>query len=1136
MKYEDYIKTSSTRKPAASNTAAPSSNQYAKYIKKPSENAELDSVEGLLEYARTSGFKKQADKIVEPKKLPFLSRLERGLGALNPAEAILTADEKGSPIQGAKKYVTGLGTGLYEALTGNDMGGERRYFKDIAEKMGVEGGIAKFGLGFMGDVLLDPSTYFGGAILRGATTGTRTTVDVGLKTIGKVAPEAEVGLRMAGEGVKDAVGRAFVTGYKATEGAREDVLTFLSRRNKAEGNLAQDAMQRYGTKAMTPSQAEELAASSIAKRRAEYELGTAVAQKSMDDLKKLFPDVAVSSAQVAQKTLNGLEKATQLKIQEIRKKVDEAVAPIFEARQSQIKAAGQVDDIYLKDTPNLRGYEKVDRLNKTLTALRETASQLRKEKFSAPGSVTMQGVDGVTPILKEEAVEAHNKLIGYEEERLWALIDDLSSKIVKLQSKPAGPVGGAKVAPLKTKELSHAELAIYAEREIKKITNDLATKDALLNSIVESRSIGKKLAQSAVETGDFSKIEEIVKDIDPKLLTTLRAVSDDPVVRKAMARQLERAARFAKNSDIDDPYTFYFPFIKKESLEKFVTQMESSGIRVGSENYRKEFKNLLTDSEIEKDLTKVFFSSEKMQVVDTMSRKFLGTFVSKYGKSLDTFKNSDEALKAGFKVVREKGMFGKEIGYINTYDSMLLSNLITPEFQTLNMLAKASGFDAVTSLFKRSVTGIFLPFHVRNFVSGIVQNFEIVGVQAMNPKMIASGQKFAYNIATGNIQKKGVMKIAGQDVPMHQVYKSFENRFGNDTFYQNDFLQAVGSSKELLTHEKTFSKARLKVAINPKTMLSQEGTIFKLAQTVGQFVEHQQKATAYLIGISQGKTIPESLTLAERAGFDYRSLTAFESQVMRRIFPFYSFTRKNIELQMKTFNEHPERIAQILSFFRNTGDRPSQEESESLPAYIQEHLGIKLSDTPDGLKQYISNFGTPIDAFASLINDNPVLTAISMTNPVFIKTPIELGFQKDSFRRKDLKDVYDAREYSSAPKLVKDLLDIKEVTKPVFAKDARGKLKKIGERKQYVADPTKLLIARSLFTSRGVSYLDEVFGGDLQGFAKFVKLTSGMKPVQLDVEMGKSIKERDQKRALEDLLIKMGTAARFQNVYIPKDK
>ncbi|MEX2052818.1 MAG: hypothetical protein WD898_01165, partial [Candidatus Paceibacterota bacterium] len=364
----------------------------------------------------------------------------------------------------------------------------------------------------------------------------------------------------------------------------------------------------------------------------------------------------------------------------------------------------------------------------------------------------------------------------------------------------------------------------------------------------------------------------------------------------------------------ENPYEVYFPFIKKDKLAKFLE--ESKGIKVGSEGYRKQFKNLLTNENMELDPAKAFFTRESQIVTDKMTRDFLDGFVGKYGKKLDDFKNSDEALQNGYHLIKEKGIFGKELGYVNEWDSKLIRDSISPEFQSINMLAKATGFDAITSLFKRSVTGLFAPFHIRNFVSGQIQNFEVLGIGALNPKNIAVGQKIAYLMGKGEKIPAGTIELGGKTMKFSQVMKPFVNRFSGDTFYNADFAFALDKGAELKQVAGVFSKGRIKETA--KTLgLGQEAIPFKVGRAIGQFIEHQQKATAYVTALSQGKNIDDALRIAESAGFDYRALTKFESQIMRRIIPFYSFTRKNIELQIKTLGENPQRINKVLRFFGN---------------------------------------------------------------------------------------------------------------------------------------------------------------------------------------------------------------------------
>ena len=869
---------------------------------KTTSKTDLSTLEGLTQVAREAGLEKEIASIIDTRpKLSFLQRLGKGLGAFNPAEALLTGQEKGAGaavVEYPKRIIQGLGS----AVTGRDYGGEQRTFSDVVEKLGVDNAILKHGIGFVGDVLLDPSTYFGGAIARGISTGVRGTSKVALRGIGKVAPKTEEGLKLAGTGLVDAVGRAFKYAYKSSKGAKEDILSFMTRSQQAKFGLAASNLERLGSKILTQSQKEELALKMIAGKRAEF-----------------------------------------------------------------------------------------------------TAREIGK-------------------------------------------------------------------------------------------------------SIEEAGQIAKQTAL----TGTSKKVSGVIE------------------------KQIARSQKIGEQIGLKNPYEVYFPFIKSDKVKRFLN--ETKGIQVGSQGYLKKFKNILTNENMELDPAVSFFTRESQIVTDKMTSDFLSGFTRKYGKPLNSFKNSDDAVKAGYQLLKDKGMFGKELGYIKDFDSKLLRDSISPEFQTLNMIAKATGFDAITSLFKRSVTGLFAPFHVRNYVSGIIQNFETLGIQALKPRNMNIGRKIAFYMGKGKDLPPGIITLGGKSAKFKDIMKPFVERFSGDTFYNADFDLSLRAGSELKQVSGLFSKTRIGETIKTAG-LGTEAIPFKVGRAVGQFIEHQQKATAYVTALGQGKNIKEALQLAETAGFDYRALTKFESQIMRRFIPFYSFARKNLELQLKTLGTNPQRINQVLKFFQSAGGmmgggKTTEEERNVMPDFIKESLGVKLQDTPEGLKQYIASFGTPIEAFTQLFESNPILRALSMTNPL-IKTPVELGIGKDSFRKRDLKDVYTANEYKLAPQFVKDLLSLKEVKKPVY-KTFNGESRKVGERITYVADPVKLLIARSLFTSRGVSYLDQVFGGDLKGFVKLLKTTTGIKPQQVDIESQKYFSERDKKRAVQDVLNRYGVGSKFEQFYIPK--
>src|SRR3990167_4659331 len=157
-----------------------------------SNEYDLDSVDSLLKLAQTQGVL-GGDEIADEDKLSFLERLSAGLGSLNPAEAIMRQYE------GTESFLTAypktVVQGIVSGITGNDYGEQtkKRYFGEVVEAMGVENKYARFGLGLVGDILLDPSTYVGGSIVRlGAKgVGLRTFVSEELELFAKKANKFE---------------------------------------------------------------------------------------------------------------------------------------------------------------------------------------------------------------------------------------------------------------------------------------------------------------------------------------------------------------------------------------------------------------------------------------------------------------------------------------------------------------------------------------------------------------------------------------------------------------------------------------------------------------------------------------------------------------------------------------------------------------------------------------------------------------------------------------------------------------------------------------------------------------------------------------------------------------------------------
>jgi hypothetical protein len=144
--------------------------------------------------------------------------------------------------------------------------------------------------------------------------------------------------------------------------------------------------------------------------------------------------------------------------------------------------------------------------------------------------------------------------------------------------------------------------------------------------------------------------------------------------------------------------------------------------------------------------------------------------------------------------------------------------------------------------------------------------------------------------------------------------------------------------------------------------------------------------------------------------FDYTELTAAEHNVMKRVFPFYSWSRKNIPLQLEMMVKRPGQ--QLLpvklkhEWERNSsGDKPIPE--ANLPEWLAGDYPIRASgrhaDEKDPKKNVFSYLPVagylPWGDLPRWVND-PIGTAAFMASPL-IKEPIQQATNYDLyFKRK----------------------------------------------------------------------------------------------------------------------------------------
>lgn len=129
--------------------------------------------------------------------------------------------------------------------------------------------------------------------------------------------------------------------------------------------------------------------------------------------------------------------------------------------------------------------------------------------------------------------------------------------------------------------------------------------------------------------------------------------------------------------------------------------------------------------------------------------------------------------------------------------------------------------------------------------------------------------------------------------------------------------------------------------------------------------------------------------------FDPTDLTDFEKNVMKRIMPFYTFTKKNLAFQFENLSKNGSQYSKLIRGYDRLLDAATDNNSENVSSWLKDNLYIPIPSVgEDGSYRVIRGslpFGNLIDTL-----ENPMSNFVNLSSPL-IRMPIELSNNMNSF-------------------------------------------------------------------------------------------------------------------------------------------
>lgn len=295
--------------------------------------------------------------------------------------------------------------------------------------------------------------------------------------------------------------------------------------------------------------------------------------------------------------------------------------------------------------------------------------------------------------------------------------------------------------------------------------------------------------------------------------------------------------------------------------------------------------------------------------------------------------------------------------------------------------------DNVTNFVKKTQTLWNLPFHTRNAVSNMLQNWYF---DVKNPLDYAQAAtlKLKDQLAQAGKEVPENLKLTPEDQKILSEYKS--QGLGHVGFLSGDVNASIENQLKTLLQPvkeaegiKDKSKA---ISVVPFNFLT------KVGSETGQNIEDWARLTHFIAKRKAGLDPEEAAQSVKKALFDYGDLTQVEKGVMKRLIPYYAWMRKNIPLQVEAYLTKPDKLATLVKAKNNVEivQGPPDKAYDILPDYLKNSAPIYIGKVGNK-HRYVSMQGyVPASDLAKLNPLDAVREMMIDINPI-IQKPIEFS-------------------------------------------------------------------------------------------------------------------------------------------------
>lgn len=272
--------------------------------------------------------------------------------------------------------------------------------------------------------------------------------------------------------------------------------------------------------------------------------------------------------------------------------------------------------------------------------------------------------------------------------------------------------------------------------------------------------------------------------------------------------------------------------------------------------------------------------------------------------------------------------------------------------------------------------------------------------------------------STGDVEKlrQITMNVDGHVVDGNELVRMFSQRgVLNEGFWSVDLARGITDvpgddllkfGRRVAAEPGKFLKKQVGIGGGfEESLLGTRGAITKTGALYGKALENQRRLALGIFLLRKGNQFDDVVENTTKFMFDYQDITKFE-EGLRTVFPFYTWTRKNVPLQLEQLILQPQKFSKIEKTGRAvtslSEDRPPT--AREVPEWMKRASPVPIRREKDGSFSYflLENWHPAADIDNFLSAQEAAQFTLNSLNPA-LQLGLEFATGEDVFTGRPLR-------------------------------------------------------------------------------------------------------------------------------------